>query len=587
MGQMFDEKSKQGKYFEQPDKFESGLASYSLVDQSIAPPKRKGQFDYPRKGGIPLSWREDDERVYMDHTDSHSLIIGPTGSKKSRLVAMPMIEILAAAGESMIISDPKAELYNRTSRILESKSYKVSIINLRAPEYGSCWNPLTIPYRLYCKNEVDRAHEFVNDMAEILTKMEASDKEPFWDNSAGSLFFGLALLLFKYCKENNISESYVHMDNLLNLRNTMFGGSIPANTTWFWDYAKEDDFIKTSLIGIVPTASDTRAGILSVFDEKMRHFKIQPNLLEMLSANTNFFDNIDKAPTAIFLIMPDEKTSYHKLVSLFIKQSYEYLIFKAQETVGNKALSTGYLNTRVNYILDEFSSLPTIKDFPTMVTAARSRNIRFNLFIQSKHQLLLRYAEEAETILANCFNWIVLRTRELKLLDEIATLCGNMQQEGVVKPVISIAELQRLEKSKGEALILRGALKPYLARLPDINVYDGGREHLNKLTRRSPLPPSKLDFEEIQKVKRRAKLFAALDAAEAQKKTTPETNASTVPKADAPTITPPETDAHETGRESSSVQTQHSDPPPNKNNSIQAKFQQAMQSLIGETSDEP
>ena len=530
--------------------------------------------DYPRKGGIPLSWREDDERVFVDHTDSHSLVIGPTGSKKSRLVAMPMIEILAAAGESMIISDPKAELYNRTARMLENKSYKVSIINLRTPEYGACWNPLTIPYRLYCKNEVDRAHEFVNDIAEILTKMETSDKDPFWDNSAGSLFFGLALLLFKFCKENNMGENYVHIGNLLDLRNALFGGSMGASSTWLWDYAKKNEFIKTSLIGTVATASDTRAGILSVFDEKMRHFLIQPNLLEMLSDNTNFFDDIDKNPTAIFLIMPDEKTSYHKLVSLFIKQSYEYLIFKAQESTGDNALYTGYLKIRVNYILDEFSSLPTIKDFPAMVTAARSRNIRFNLFIQSKHQLLLRYAEEAETILANCFNWIVLRTRELKLLDEIATLCGNMQQEGVMKPVISISDLQRLEKSKGEALVLRGDLKPYLTRLPDINVYDDGREHINKIKQRPPLSPSKLDFEDINKVKKREQLFAQLDAAEAKKATAQEV---------APTT--PETDAQEKSKESSSDQVQQSDPPQKETNTIYTKFQQAIQALSGETSN--
>lgn len=184
----------------------------------------------------------------------------------------------------------------------------------------------------------------------------------------------------------------------------------------------------------------------------------------MLSGDEILTDKIQKIPTAIFLIIPDEKTSYHKLVSLFIKQSYETLIYNAQNINGSKI--------RVNYILDEFSSLPTIHDFPAMITAARSRNIRFNLFVQSKHQLDLKYGEESNTIRANCSNWIFLVSRELGLLKEISELCGEKRIDGFSRPVVTITDLQRMDKDLGEALILNGRKKPFVTTLADINLYD-------------------------------------------------------------------------------------------------------------------
>ena len=196
----------------------------------------------------------------------------------------------------------------------------------------------------------------------------------------------------------------------------------------------------------------------------MRALAIQPSLLNMLSHNDIDYDSITEKPTAIFLIVPDEKTGYHSLISLFVKQSYEYLVYKAQQEIA----CGKNLKYRVNYILDEFSSLPTINDFPAMITAARSRNIRFNLFLQSKHQLNLRYNEEANTIMANCENWIFLTSREIVFLREVSELCGELTNSQS-KHLLTTSELQRLDKSSGEALVLHGRAKPFISRLADID----------------------------------------------------------------------------------------------------------------------
>lgn len=437
--------------------------------------EKKEFITYPRKstpfliggmGGIPINFDKDNEIVYIDQTDKHSIVIGQTGSKKSRLLAMPLVRILGTAKESMIISDPKAEIYYRTCGYLSEKGYEIKVINLREPKKGHAWNPLALPYNFYKEGNIDCAYEFANDIAVNLTMIDKSQQEAFWDNSAGTLFLGLTILLFKFCHEYDEPDENVCISNVIELRNLLFSTNNPQNNP-IWEYAKTDRFIESMLISTVTTAKDTRAGILSVFDQKMRAFSVQPALLDMLSRNDSGYDCITERPTAVYLILPDEKTGYHNLVSLYIKQCYEYLVYQAQNFIAKN----NALRIRVNYILDEFSSLPAISDFPAMITAARSRNIRFNLFLQSKKQLFLKYNEESNTIMSNCENWIYLSSREVDFLKELSELCGEKENR---KPLLSVSDLQKLDKEKGQVLILSGRNKPFITFLPDIDFYDEG-----------------------------------------------------------------------------------------------------------------
>ena len=98
-------------------------------------------------GGIPII--SDGRTAYIDHSDTHSIIFGSTGSKKTRLFGMPLINILAMAGESFIATDPKGELYNKTSGLVAEKGYKTIVLNFRDLKQSDFWNPLMLPYKLY------------------------------------------------------------------------------------------------------------------------------------------------------------------------------------------------------------------------------------------------------------------------------------------------------------------------------------------------------------------------------------------------------------------------------------------------------
>jgi len=449
---------------ERADTFRTGFSCYDIRSEELIP-GALSKWTAPNCGGFPMDFDRNTNCVYTDGSDSHCLLIGATGSKKSRLVVMPTVRLLTASGEAMIICDPKGEIYRRTSDYLEKNGYDIRAIDLRNPERGDSWNILSVPYSLYRDGDVDKACEFINDITANLIPITA--KDPFWDYSARDMLFGLILLLFRICKEKEQPENLVNMRNLLKLRSELFSStnSIRISKSALWKYAEEDELIRARLQGTVICPSDTMSCIISVFDQHMASFSLQPQMVRLLSHSSFDLNNIGFDKTAVFLIMPDEKTSYHQIVAIFIKQMYELLIDNAY-----KKTKEYRFPIRINFLLDEFTSLPQMTDMPQMITASRSRNIRFMLVIQSKHQLKQRYGEEAETIMSNCSNWLFLTSRETELLREISELSGVIGSNN--EPLISVSRLQHLDKEAGECLIFSGRKYPYFSRLPDIEEYD-------------------------------------------------------------------------------------------------------------------
>ena len=127
----------------------------------------------------------------------------------------------------------------------------------------------------------------------------------------------------------------------------------------------------TTAINNAPTTTKSYMGIVSarlgIFNDSGMCFAT--------SCNEMNFDGFGDKPTALFIIIPDEKESRHGIATMMISQLYKKLVDLANNYAESK------LPRRVYFLLDEFANLPKIEKIDTMITVSRSRNIFFSLVI--------------------------------------------------------------------------------------------------------------------------------------------------------------------------------------------------------------
>lgn len=423
-------------------------------------------------GGFPVI--NDGKYAWVDNGENHSLIMGASGSGKSQSFMFPLIKILARHGESMIVTDPKGELYEGCGELLKDKGYKLIIVNFRDPDEGSAWNPFTYPYNLYKEGDTDKANELLQDLASNILIDPNNKQEPFWETTASNFFTGLALGLFDDANEEKINI------NSINLMAEMGEDRIGAST-YMKEYFKSKGELSPAYIAAascINAPNETRGGIMSTFRTKTRIFSSQQRLSEMLSRSDFDIRDVGKEKTAIFLKVHDEKTTYHALATIFVKQLYEALIAVAQTCPNLK------LPYRTNFILDEFANMPALKDVESMITASRSRNIRFSFVIQNFSQLNKVYGKEvADTIKGNCGNFVYLMSTELAALEEISKLLGDKKPDKPkkdepappIRPLFTVSDLQALKQ--GEIIINRFRSMPFKTKLVFDHKIDWGKKY--------------------------------------------------------------------------------------------------------------
>lgn len=449
-------------------------------------------------GGIPLIMTP--KKVWVDNGGYHNLVIGSTGAGKTQTTVLPMVNLLAKHDESMIITDPKGEIYEQTSNYLKSLGYNIVLLNFRDPQQGNSWNPMFLPYSLYKENKIDKSIELLEDLAaNILKDPSAKGQDPFWENTSADYFAGLACALFEDGTEDEINL------NSINLMTTI-GEEKLGGTTYIKEYFTTKDpagtaYVKASSTLMAP--NETKGSILSVFKQRVQLFASRKNLSEMLGHNDFDMRDIGRNKTAVFIVIQDEKTTYHTLVTIFLKQCYETLISVAQE-------SGGKLPHRTNFILDEFANMPPLKDVTTMVTAARSRNIRFTFIIQNFAQLYEVYGKEnGETIKGNCGNIVYLISTELSALEEISKMCGEVKSKEKEKtsstPLVTVSDLQRMQQ--WETIVLRIRTMPFKTKLtPNYKMNWGHSFPRADYPQREEIPVKIFDIKKFVEAKREEKI---------------------------------------------------------------------------------
>ena len=394
--------------------------------------------------GLPLGYT--DEKVYLANETKHGIIVGTTGSGKTQKLIFPMVYACGHSGESMVITDPKGEIYNETSGFLANKGYNVRVINLRNPFESDGWNVLDQASGYFQKyetlaREYDRtldsmklaesvkaqgeAIECIREIAYAITHQnKPSGDGETWANFASSL---LSAVLIMVCRDKYISKKDNDKNN--DLRNMFSATTILGSYTsadleksdlheYITSYPAGDDL--RSAYATIENANDKAIGsVLLTVNEALKIFSDQ-GVAQITKKSTFQLKEIGSKPTAVYVIFPDEKESRGILLSLFVDSVYKALVELANESEG------GTCPVRVNMILDEFGQFPQIPNFNKKLAVARSRGVRFTIALQGFNQLNDVYgADVAGIIRENCNVLVYLLTGDFETAERISKLLGK------------------------------------------------------------------------------------------------------------------------------------------------------------------
>lgn len=432
-----------------------------------------------KASGLPMGY--DEKNFFINDKESHSLVIGSSGSGKTQAVVLPMLKMSVLAGESFLVNDVKGELYQQLSDTLKERGYQLVVIDYQDKKFGNNWNPLTLPYQMYQAGNKDEAMSLLENVGYYLFYHYLDyqgNNDPFWTNTTINYFTGLALYLFENAKPEEINLNSLFS---LSLEGTEKVGDKTYLRTVLDDLSKTSN-IYMNLAGTVLAPPETKGSILSVFNQKMKQYIAREQLSKMLSVTDFNISHLVRQKTAVFIIGGNKPES-NSLIPLFVEQ-FIYCIkhfTKEDEIYQDKKY--------FNILLDEFESMTPLQDFATQLNGARGLKVRFILLVRSMLDLVNTYGKENAEIIKMCVgNIVYLFANDTYTLTQISDYCGNQWNSDInqAEPLITIEELKTLKPF--ESIILVPRYMPFRVKLlPDYQIpwpiaFSGSKPELKKET---------------------------------------------------------------------------------------------------------
>ena len=462
--------------------------------------------DSMEKDGVPIVSDGHLARGYP--LEQPMMVVAATGSGKTRRLIIQFLISCILSACSILINDPKGELYKFTKKILEKLGYKIIVIDLRNLDYGERFNFCEHPARLYKLGFTRRADEMFQAMFDTFMASVKSEKDPFWHTTGAAYLTGLAELCCELFPAEKVTINTIYEMHIQG--NKRFGNSTYLKT--FLEMHEDKPYYKL-IAPYINAPNDTRASLDAVLTSAISKFCRNSSVVDQTTNSTFEISDLIEKKSALFIISRDESTVYNALITAMVNEIYEVAIDMAEEKYN------GRLPRRLSIVLDEFGNLAPIDDINAKITVSRSRNVGWCLCCQSFDQLTLKYtADVAKIILGNC-NIAYMYSSDINLLKMLSDLCGKTTDEYTheSKPLLSVEQLRHFDKDDGQTLFLLERMRPFVGFLPDISKYNIVPEEKAEFKKRKPQVIERIDFESIVKEEKRRQLLQVMDSAEKDK----------------------------------------------------------------------
>lgn len=166
-------------------------------------------------GGFPVSHYR--HEYYIDDEPVHNLIYGTSRIGKSDEIIVPMIENISRAENqsSMIVNDPKKELYTGFAELLKKRGYNVYLLDLDKPMNSMSYNPLSLAVEKWQEGKEDEAIQLINSVSYALFHKDNAGENAWVYQGAQNVSNADITQIIKFCLEpNNFKDNKAHPEKI-------------------------------------------------------------------------------------------------------------------------------------------------------------------------------------------------------------------------------------------------------------------------------------------------------------------------------------------------------------------------------------
>lgn len=369
------------------------------------------------------------ENTFFDNgykQNANNLVIGAPGTGKSRGFVIP--NLCEANNESLLVLDPKGELYSITHKMMEEKGYKVQVLDFDNPKKSpTYYNPLS-----FIKTQ-DDVIKFSNI---IVSNDHSFDK--FWVETAQILCNAITSYLISYTPEHqHVLKS---IEKLLSVAAP--NENNPEAQTKLDKIMEEPAHLKPwCLSQYLLVRNSAGRTIKSVVVSLAAEFcsLLTEDIVKLTSKNTIDPLNFCEEKTILYVKCSDTDRSKDKLVAIFFSQFLQEIYRIADESPSRS------LNRPVHIILDDMGANLKIPSLDCMIATSRGRDISFSLILQSYGQLKKNYVDYT-SIISSCNNLVFLGSNDIETCNDIAIRLNRPLQEVLYKNKSDIFVFQQGER---------------------------------------------------------------------------------------------------------------------------------------------
>ena len=344
--------------------------------------------------------------------NNNLLCIGAPGSGKSRGFIIPFLIGCAERGESVFITDPKGELFEKLSPYFAEKGHYVKAVNFLDMAHSDGWN---------CLNGLERETQLVQTVANTIIQNTSGPNEAddFWARAELNLLMALLHYVVNLKDANG---------NLLPIEQRSIGAvyRMIANESINQINAKlmalPPDHPARGHHGLFLKAKENLWGNI-VIGLGNRLAIYQNQLVDKITS----YNDVDltlpgKKPCAYFVIISAQDAAYRFLSSLFFSLAIPQLSDYARLQCPG-----GRLPVLVNFCLDEYCNIGYIEGMADALNSIRGFNMSCQIVVQSLSQWEEKYPrKEWENQLATFNQTLYMGCNDNTTAKYLSEKCGKV-----------------------------------------------------------------------------------------------------------------------------------------------------------------